>query len=438
MRWIIILLLALSFGLYAQGFDGIALGMADNYTALSRGVHSISYNPAHVALPRNNNFELNLVGMNLQLFSNSLSYAMYRDYFVTSDAENYWSQSKKDAFLNEIPNDGLKINANIRVNALGFAFNNFALAVQPVVFGRFTAFKDKTLLDIALNGTEITPDYHLKLDNFLEGSGFAAIGVSMAYGYPIKLRKYFPESPFSYLAVGIGINYYIALGVAQTEQLALSVDRTPYDDYELVETTTNIQVRQASSDGGGPVGKGKSYSFGLSTKYQDNWYLSLSFLNFGGSVTFSTNAERIKFNSVQTTKIYYSTDSSTVTNESTVDTTETIDQFDTSVPSYMRLAVAYRFNEKLILTSEIRKGLNKAFGNSTKFQWGVGAEYRPLWWLPLRSGISFGGDKGFLFGTGFGIDLKYIAFDMSFAMKNALWPTHSEGIFMGMNLMFRL
>ena len=74
-----LIILILSTGLYAQGFDGVGLGLAGNYAALSRGVHSLMYNPANVAVPRNNVLELNFVGLNLGVFNNIFSYNTYQD-----------------------------------------------------------------------------------------------------------------------------------------------------------------------------------------------------------------------------------------------------------------------------------------------------------------------------------------------------------------------
>ncbi len=430
-----LIILILSTGLYAQGFDGVGLGLAGNYAALSRGVHSLMYNPANVAVPRNNVLELNFVGLNLGVFNNSFSYNTYQDYFVTNGKENYWDQKKKNSFLDLIPNNGLKISSTINANVLGLAFNNFAMAVHPVVFGEIQNTQIKNILDIILNGDDITRDYTLDYPGLLKGSAFSAVGVSIGYAYPIPIKKYVPD--ISFLSVGFGVNYYLALGVAQVEDAQAHVKITQYDDYETIETTSKSSVRVSYPEGAVPAGKGRSYNFGISGLYKDKWFVSLSFMNIAGKINYSTNTQRLYTDDVHRITFYADSSSSTTFDHS-VDTTLNIDPFSTGVPSYFSLSAAYYFRKNLVFTSEWRQGLNKVFGNSTTPQFGLGVQYKPLSWLPLRSGISIGGNTGFLMGFGLGVDFHFISLDLSYAMKNALWPTHSEGTFIGLNFMFRI
>ncbi len=430
-KYLIVLLF--SVGLYAQEFNGVSLGFAGNFGPLSRGVHALNYNPANLATPRNNVFELNLVGLNLQLFNNSFSYHTYQNYFVSDDDENYWDQNKKNSFLDLIPNAGLKISSDINMNAFGLAFNNFAMAAHPFVFGNIQNTQIKNILDLVLNGDDITRDYALDYPNIMKGSIFSAVGVSLGYAYPIPIKKYVPD--ISFMSLGFGINYYLALGFAQVENSEAHVKRTQYDDYETVETYTYSSVRVSYPEDAMPAGKGRSYNFGLSGLFKDKWFVSLSFMNLGGKINYSTNTKRLYIEDIHRITFYHQADSSTSTFDNSVDSTMDIDAFSTNVPSYMRLGVAYYFRKNLVFTSEWKQGLNSVFGNSTKPRLGFGVQYKPLRWLPLRSGVSFGGNTGFLMGLGLGLDFHYLSLDFSYAMKNALWPTHSEGVFLGFNFM---
>ena len=433
----IFLTLLLSAGLFAQGFDGVSLGLADNYTVISRGVQALNYNPANVALPRGNVFELNLIGLNIGLFNNTFSLNDYNNFFVTGGVENRWDNQKKKDFLDLFPQSGLTLQSNIVANAMGFAFNNFALAVQPVVVGRFNTFEDKSPLEIALFGDTYSRNYQRNFENLLHGSTFAGLKVSLAYGYPIlQIQKFLPD--FSYLAVGIGINYYISMAVAEVEESNVSIQRTQFDDYEIDEFTLNAKARTAFSEGAGPVGKGRGINFGLSTQFKKDWQFSLSFIDLFGSMKISSNAERHKISEYYRIKIYQDTDLDPETSDSSTDTSETIDAFDVDVPTTMRFGAAYQFKKNLIFTAEYVQGLDHAFGNSTTPRIGAGVYYKPFWWLPVRGGFSLGGNSGFLLALGSGIDLKYLNFDFSFAMKNALWPTHSEGLFGALSLMLKL
>ncbi len=433
-KYLIVLLL--SFGLYGQEFDGVGLGFAGNYGPLSRGVHALSYNPANVAVPRNNVMELNLIGVNMNVYNNSFSYRTYQDFFVTNGKENYWDQKKKDSFLSLIPDGGWKINANINTNVFGLAFNNFAMAAYPVVFGNVQNTQIKDVLKRVLNGDVVTRDYAIDYPQMLKGAAFSAVVVSLGYAYPIPIKKYLPD--VSFFSVGLGINYYMALGVAQVEESQAHLKRTPFDNYETIDLYTKQSIRVSYPENATPAGKGRSYNFGLSGLYKDKWFVSMSFMNVGGKIDFSTNTERLFMEENENMKFYTNVDSSETSFEHSVDTTLTIDPFSTGVPSYFRLGVAYYFRKDLVFTSEWKQGLNKVFGNSTTPRLGFGVQYKPLWWLPLRSGISIGGNTGFLMGFGLGLDFRYVSLDLSYSMKNALWPTHSEGMFLGLNVMIRI
>ena len=53
----------------AQNFDAASLGMAGNYSAISRGVASMAWNPANLALKRGNMLEINLFSVNAQFYN---------------------------------------------------------------------------------------------------------------------------------------------------------------------------------------------------------------------------------------------------------------------------------------------------------------------------------------------------------------------------------
>ncbi len=433
----IFLIIVLSSGLWAQGFDGIALGLGNNFSALSRGVHAINYNPANVALPRGNAFELNFIGLNVGLFNNSFSWHTYNNFFVTNGQENRWSESKRKDFLSLIPDAGLKLNSEVSANALGFAFNNFAMAVQPVVMGQIHTFEDKKLLNIAFFGDDVKRTYERNFKDLTHGSSFGAVKVSLAYAYPFpQIKDYLPD--FSYLAVGIGINYYISMAVAQVENSDTWIKRTQFDDYEQDEIFVDLKAKTALSEGAAPVGKGRSVNFGLATQFREKWQFALSFTDIGGFINYSEQTERLRIHYYRNSYIYQAADQDGKTEETSIDTTETIGAFDVDLPTKMRLGASYQFKENLIFTAEYEQGLDHSFGNAVTPRIGGGVYYKPLWWLPVRGGFSLGGNSGFLLAFGSGVDLKYFAFDFSMAMKNALWPTHSEGIFAGFNMMFKL
>lgn len=121
-----------------------------------------------------------------------------------------------------------------------------------------------------------------------------------------------------------------------------------------------------------------------------------------------------------------------------VDTTYSAGSFKTNLPAKMSMGAAFQMFDNLTLTAEWQQGLNEEFGNSTTPRVGVGAEYFPLKWLPLRTGMAVGGRVGFLYGMGIGLNFSHFRFDYSYAMNKAMWPSSSNGLFtaLSMKLLF--
>jgi hypothetical protein len=76
-------------------------------------------------------------------------------------------------------------------------------------------------------------------------------------------------------------------------------------------------------------------------------------------------------------------------------------------------------------------------GYSDQAKVAIGSEYRPVGWIPLRAGLSFGGKwGGYSVGLGFGLHAYVFEFDLAYLMQHALWPTYADGASVAMNMKF--
>jgi len=425
--------------LYGQNFDGTALSLAGSYTALSKGIDAVGWNPAGLALQRGNAIEINIISINSAFFNDALSLDTYNRYFTAEgNPDNFLNESEIKDLLSLFSDQRLKINTDNTVNLFGLAFNNFGMAVQGIAAGSVDA--NIKPLEIALNGLDFTEDYSYNVPNQVKGDLFSAIKISFAYAYPISIKKYLPG--FRPLAVGIGINYYIGMAVGQVLDSRLSINRIPAegDNDEYTSLVGQARARYAlGEDGPTPVGSGRGIDLGFSSGYGKRWRFALSFSNIGASINWSTN-----------TNILIQTHQDSIpmgdlingdNNEDTstdTDTSYAIGSFSTSLPAVMRIGGVYEIQNNWLVSAEWQQGLNKAFGNSTTPRLSVGTEYAPLPWLPLRSGMAIGGKESFLWGMGFGLRFRFVEFNYSFAMKNALWPSYSEGLFNAFSLKIKI
>ena len=416
--------------LTAQGFDAKSLGLADNYSAISRGVQAMPWNPANLGLERGNTFELNLVSFNIALYNNSFSLSEYNRYFTKEgNGGKKYSEADKQAILDLIPDGGFRAISNAGVNAFGVAYNNFGFAVQIIEQGQAVAGVSKELLEIAFNGPTFTTDYYLHDNNPISGASFAAMKISAGYAYPLKTSKIkflkFLRKHVSLISVGMNVNYYLGGAAAKIESSELKIKRFGANN-DSVSYLTKIVGVSSATESGSPTGRGFGLDIGAVAKYKKRWFFSLSFSNLFASIKWTENVERFALE--ESGEIAILGDSNE-DKEVSIDTTYTIDQFETKLPTVMRAGASYKLLDNLTLVAEWRQGFDDYINNTTTPRVGVGAEYYPLPWLPLRGGLAVGGTHGFQFGLGTGVKVGFFEFDMSYAVINSLWPTASEGIF---------
>jgi hypothetical protein len=94
---------------------------------------------------------------------------------------------------------------------------------------------------------------------------------------------------------------------------------------------------------------------------------------------------------------------------------------------------------ELTIAGDYSQGLVDASAMIEKPRFSMGLEYRPWHWLPLRTGVSFGGFAGFSLALGGGFNLG--AFDLDFATEDVNWlfgsgSTSSGSISLGMKFRF--
>jgi hypothetical protein len=415
----------------AQSFDGIGLGLAGNYTASSRGVNSMAWNPANLAMYRPNNFELNFVSVNAALFNSGFSVNDYNKYFTLSGHNGEWSIKDRQEILNKFSGDGLGLNMDINTNILSFVAGNFGLGIQLLTNGSAHIDAGKPL-EIILFGETIERDYEFSDSGILNADFYSALKNSISYSYLFKIDRY--KYYVSHLAVGISLNYYMGLAVAQS--LKSSVDMRRIDSggldsqEEMIRYETRILAR-TDDPSNGIAGKGFGMDLGVTARFARSWYFSLSVSNLFASINWSGNPQMAEYSRVDSIYIFANTGHDT---SYTFENKTRGKEFKTSLPVVLRAGLSLRLMQNLTLSADLHQGLNGAFGNSKTPRIGIGAEFKPIPLIPLRSGIAIGGRDKFLLGVGSGLHFGFLQFDFSYAMSQALQPMDSNGIYTSFSL----
>jgi len=436
MKKIVAIMVLLSAALFGQHFDAVSLGMGGNYIALSRGINAITWNPANLSLPRGNNLEINIFSMNLAAYNNSLAIREYNRYFTEEGHKGRWSEADKKDILNMISDDGLRTYLNFHTNILGVAYKNFGFSFQSVTQGRVALSENKKPFQILLQGEEFTKNYELKNSKLVDIDAFTAFKISMGYAYPFTIKEYIPGIDKIY--VGANFNYYMGGALVETRRSDGLIRRQlTVDDEDVLQYDLNLIGRTSHIENSFPAGNGFSFDIGASTSYRKNWLISWSFSNLFGNIYWSKNTEKHILSQRDSLLIEDLFEDREEDTSVSTDTSMAIGGFSTRLPVHMRIGAAYLLREDLRLTLDWQQGFDTYFGNTSTPIVGLGAEYQPLNWLPLRAGMSLGGNHGFLFGLGFGVHVSFFQLDYSYAMNNGLWPTYSNGFFTALSMRLR-
>jgi hypothetical protein len=96
-------------------------------------------------------------------------------------------------------------------------------------------------------------------------------------------------------------------------------------------------------------------------------------------------------------------------------------EFTTSLPTVFRAGASFQLDKffngnfpgTMLIAADYNQGFNDQPGNSTSPSFSLGAEWKPSDWIPIRTGLSFGGVTKFNWAFGFGLDAGVIEFDFA-------------------------
>ena len=305
-----------------QGFDPISMGMGGAYSAVARGINSVGWNPANLALPRDGWLEINIIGLNLNVANSSMTIENYERYFTDAGHNGEWNEQDIDEILALIPESGLDLSADFFANALGVAFGNYAISVQFI--GQAFGLIPKAPLELMLRGN--TKDSYNFSD--LNGDGYSAVKISGSVSYPLKIKRYFDK-----FAVGANLNYYSGIGYSDVTEATGSL----LTSLEYIHSDILITGRQAEG------GTGYGLDIGGAGIINKKLSISMSFDNILGSINWNKNTKQY-FTTFLVDSAEYKKDDFSVEPQDT-SYTEDIEAFSTRMPVVLRMGAAYDIKE---------------------------------------------------------------------------------------------
>ncbi len=416
--------------------------MGNSTVSVSRGVFALGENPANIAAPGNYRFEISSVipfpNVSFIGGTNFLSVSDYNDYFTgTKNADGsitgkVLSDNDKERLLALLTDSHLGINVNTgilaatynyspKVGAFGFSITDKASA---------SAELPEAIAELILFGNKINQSYEIK---------DMSLGASYTREYAVTYaRNISPDFPFQTQSISVGISLKYISGYFYSDLDRINSSFITSDNADM-SVVNNLLLRMSSSPDFGikhdfedtnkesdfgffpeSAGSGFGIDFGVNIKVNDIWAFGLSATDLG-SIRWTGET------------VGYAVDSSVVftdfTDSDKLDSLSNsinpegayIGSFSTSLPSAIKLGASIQLDKTIegnfpgtmLLVMNYHQGLNNVPGNTTSPRFSFGAEYRPVNWLPIRTGFSFGGIYNFNWALGFGIGSDIYEFNMA-------------------------
>jgi Family of unknown function (DUF5723) len=404
----ILLTLPLLPGQASAQADVTAMGLGGAWTSMSRGMDSVDWNPANLAISKPNTvfFGANLVaGFQNNAFSID-HYNQYTGALITQD--------DKDFLLGEIPDEGLVLDTYTHFSAFGLAIGPFALTVQGMGGAQGTI--DKDLFDLAFNGNILDREYNL--DN-TAASGYALAATTLTYALPIY-------TTFGYQLSG-GLNYRFLKGFYDFTVEDVSGGMvTRIEGFELDAEATAV-----TAEGGG----GHAIDFGLALQAPRGWTFGFALSNLSSNITWDDNPERHSF--------YIYGDSLSAETEdfdervTDADTTVSIGSYETSLPRILRLGASNTWRD-FHYAVDLVKGFDNRPGVSDNTALNLGTEWQVTGWFRPRLGLGFGGLYGRHASIGMGINAGPMHLNWALANRGRIFPGDAKGLAVGFGLSVRI
>jgi hypothetical protein len=431
-----ILILSLIFSssfLYAGGerTNLQGLGMARTFTAVARGIDAVGVNPANLGYPDRGTVTFNILNFGMHGGTDFWNKELYTKYFTGDENGNSVfldDQAKRD-IVDGFPAGLALSNFDFEIKSLSISYQHSK--VGGFVFSiidraGFNLIIPKDYVEFALYGNPLNSRYDL---SETYASAMWLREYALSYGRKIP-RFVFMKS------MTAGITLKLIQGYGYTE---LTRNNTYFTTNELAEISGKVDYRLKAagvdymfSDSTQnfepfprPAGIGYGFDIGVSGFIKDELSVGIAIVNIG-AIKWSHNTREITGQAELKIDDPFAGNQLDTLDKALKGEDKNIGSFRTGLPTALRIGAAYQLDKapwagdnfpgELLLAFDYNQGFNNLPGNTTTPRFSIGAEYKPLKWLPIRTGLSVGGTDRVNMGFGFGFLLG--AFDMEFATEN--------------------
>jgi hypothetical protein len=406
------------------------LAMAGASVASSRGLDAVGINPANLALPDDGTVTLSLIPVGVGVGSDFMTYGLYNKFFTgvespTGRIARNLSEGDKQELLNAFPGGLGRIGADAEIRPVGLAirferFATFALTATERVSA--SAVIPSSYARFLLEGVTPASSY-----DFSGARG----GAAWTREYALSAGFALPALPW-FLSWSGGVSVKLVHGFAYA---SVTRDNTWMSAGSDGVLDANIDLAGVSSHADvegspfpAPAGSGIGVDVGLSAELTDFLTAAISVTDIG-SLRWDANVKEM----VGGGRMHLDDPTNSAQRDSlegaVTGSTRSGNAFTVGLPTTLRMGVQVELEHlpwvkkflfgEMTAALEYRQGFSDFPGAGRVGRLSMGLEYRPLRFIPIRTGVAFGGEDHFNFALGFG--LKFWVVELDVASDNIGW-----------------
>lgn len=420
--------------------DVRGMGMARTSVASAIGLDAVGVNPANLAR-KDTWLTLSIARVGVHAGSDFLSYGLYNEYFTGVETGNgrvgkYLDESDKQKILDAFRGGVGEVTADAAMRLAG-------VAMQFASVGGF-AF---TVTDHLSGMARIPSDYvRFALYGNTPGSVFdfgeTAARISWFREYALSFGGTIPHPSFmSWMSLGAAVKLVEGFGYFEIEQFNTSL--TTSQNATLVGRIS-YRARLAGQD---PTREGSGFSFSPFSQraygHGTGFDIGLAggiggFLTFGiavldmGQINWEEKIEETFADTTLVVDDPREVLDGRITEEALHGKKREGAPFSRSLPTTFRTGLAMQVHNvvdwvpgEMIVAADYSKGIADAAGTTLYSRLSFGMEWTPVSFLPLRTGVSFGGTDRTNFAFGFGLHFGLFQLDVATENLDVLWSGDS-------------
>ncbi len=411
------------------------MGMARTFVTSSRGLDAVGINPANLGVNDYTTVTFSFLPFGMHVGSDFLDYQLYTHYFtgVQTDSgrvSRFLTEQDKKIIMNSFSDPVAHTTAALDARLLGVTFRLKGLGAGAfTITDQVGAFADvpRDYLEFLLNGNPVGSSYKFH-GTKVQASWTREYALSAGIRLPVTFLKTFQ--------VGAAVKLVHGFGYYEVQRFNTSLTT---DDHATLTGSVDFLSRSAGANPANarfigayqlfpdPAGKGLGFDLGVSGDVNEFLSVALSVTDIG-SMRWSRNTQE---KSADTTIVI--DDPLNETQRSSIENvvngkSRSAGSFSTSLPTTFRVGAVVQVDMipemagmpgELLLEINYNQSIVETPFSTTTPRVSLGAEYTPLEWLPLRSGVSFGGTDHMNLALGFGIRLSF--FELELASENVTW-----------------